>query len=899
MKRSTSALTAVVAACLASQATAQNDVLKPFRREPKPAEAQPVEPKPAPRRESQPPEEKPAADSPLKPFRETDDIPKAQPVKPKPAAVPAPAPAPTEEVVAPKAVPVKRPMPEAVESEPTTAETPKPKAAKPAAEESPEPGDIVVRPGGTPTSPEQVQLQFADGFYSKKQWRDAVPEYETYLQRYPNAAATDRQAAYYRLAESYRQTGAVNNAKANYETILSTYSGGEFLGYAAYRLASILYDEKDYRGALPVYRRASVRLTQPALVNASKFFIGRCLEAAGQKTEARVQYEDLSGVAEANPYRDASRLSVARLLEDGKQREAALKWFLPLAKETSNGQIKADALSRAGLLQLDMGQPAAALETINAAIALPESSAMRNELQVGLFRAYYDKKDYKAAVARYESGAANELNPEAKLNVLVIVANAQRDMGNRDASMALYDQIARDYSTTPQARDAAYARLVMLYDTGDQRLLDEVNKFLTDNPGAPQEERVSLMKAEALFKRGDFEHAAPIYQVVVAKSRALSGDFKGEAAFKLGWCYMQLRQFDQAIPTFTSFLKDFPVHPKVPTALAQLGSAQMQLKHYSAARKTFEDLTTKHPKAREREFGLENLALIHGQLGDPSRMAAAFDVLLRDFPDTAAKAKANYWIGRAAFDQKNYKKAAPHLVLARQQDREQFFERSSLAILACFYNLEQLDETEKEIEFYQTNGGKAQTPADVIRWIGQKSFERGATEKAIKHLAQLVVRKEATAEDFLLLARSRAKLQKYQEAVESFDSYLAIAKEPVLRVAGLIEKTDAQIGLKDWEGAEKTIKEGLTVASEGKYNGELRMRAGEVEVGRGNTRKALQVFESIPVTLEDDDICPRALERAIALRRGLGEDAEVKRLENQLRSKYPEYLQKKKKLAQP
>jgi len=75
--------------------------------------------------------------------------------------------------------------------------------------------------------------------------------------------------------------------------------------------------------------------------------------------------------------------------------------------------------------------------------------------------------------------------------VLVLVANAQRELGNRDASMALYDQIVRDYANTPQARDAAYARLVMLYDTGDQRLLEEVNKFLTDNPNAPQVERVS------------------------------------------------------------------------------------------------------------------------------------------------------------------------------------------------------------------------------------------------------------------------------------------------------------------------------------------------------------------------------------------------------------------------
>jgi tetratricopeptide (TPR) repeat protein len=280
-------------------------------------------------------------------------------------------------------------------------------------------------------------------------------------------------------------------------------------------------------------------------------------------------------------------------------------------------------------------------------------------------------------------------------------------------------------------------------------------------------------------------------------------------------------------------------------------------------------------------------------------MASTFEILLRDYPETAAKPKANFWIGRTAFDTKSYKKAAQHLDAARQQDKEQFFEKASLLVLASYYGLELLDETEKELEYYRANGGKAETPSDIIRWLGQKYFEKTDYEKTVKHLAQLVIRKEASAEDFLLLARARARMNKWEEAVESFDNYLSIVKVPVLRVAGLIEKTDAQIGLKDWPGAEKTVKEGLTVATEGKYNGELRLRGGEIEVGRGNIAKAIQIFESIPITLDDDDICPRALERAIALRRERGEDTEVKRLENQLRSKYPEYLQKKKKLAQP
>ena len=863
------ALPAALLLALSLPSSGQNDVLKPFR----PGEPAGGEPPRA---------------IPLKPFRApgAPEAPKAEPAVPEiPKAVPVRKPTPgTTPANIPRLSPMATPPP------PKTTAT---EGIRQPTTELPEPGDIVVG-RSAPTTADQVQLQYADGFYAKKLMRDAAAEYERYLEQFPRAPALDRQAVYYRLGECYRLTGAFNNAKANYEALLANFTAGEFLGYAAYRLASMQYEEKNYRDALQSYRRASVRLTQPVLIYASRFFVGRCLEAVLQKAEARQQYEDLAKIVENNPFRDASRLSTGRMYGDAGLREQALKWLQPLAAETTNGQIKAEALARTGLLQVELGHPDEATKTFDAALALPEISAWKDTIFVAGFRILYDKKDYKGVIERYQAGGAgNGLKIESRLNVLVTVADSQRELGLREDALATYGQIANEFPATAQARDASYARLVMLYDAGDERLLNEVNAFLINNPTATQVDRVSLMKAEALFKAGDFEHAAPIYQIVIGRTKALPGAYKGEATFKLGWCWMQLGQFEEAVKTFTVFLNDFTTHAKVPVALAQRGSAHMQLRQYPAAQKDFAALTAKYPKAKEREFGLENLALIYGQLSDPARMAETFEVLLKEFPESAARAKANYWVGRTAFETKNYKKAAPHLDAARKLDKEQFFERSSLALMACLYNLEDVEATEKEIEYYKANGGKAETPSDVIRWIGQKCFERGQYEQAEKFLPELVLRKAAVGDDYLLLARSRAKLGKFKAAVETFDSYLATVKDPVPRVAGMIEKSDAQLAQKNWDDAEKTVREGLNLATEGRYNGELRLRAGEVDLGRGDAKKALQTFEAIPITLDDEEVSPRALERALEIHAKLGDTADVKRLENLLRSKYPEYLQKK------
>jgi tetratricopeptide (TPR) repeat protein len=539
------------------------------------------------------------------------------------------------------------------------------------------------------------------------------------------------------------------------------------------------------------------------------------------------------------------------------------------------------------------------VKTTDLALAEPEVGPWKDKLLYGQFRILSLRKDYKGLIARYDQGAASTFTLENKLNVLVLVAEAHRELGERDAAMALYEQIGRDYSTTPQARDAAYARLLMLYDNGDERLLEEVNKFLTENPTAPQVERVSMMKAEALFKAGDFANALPIYKIVVEKSKGLSPALWGEAEFKLGWCHSQLQHYQETIDVFGDFIAKYsgrpriPDHPKIPAALAQRGAALMQLKRYSEAQKNFQVLTANHPGAKEREFGLENLALIYSQLGDQGHMAETFEILLRDFPETKAKAKANFWVGRASFEAKDYRKAPPFLEKARELDPPQYFERASLAIMACYFNLEDLAATEKEIEFYRSHGGLADTPSDVIRWLAQEYNKRGDYAKAEKYFPELINRKESIDDDKLQLARARVKLGKFNEAVESFNSYLDTVKEPTLRMRALLEKADAQIEQKDFTHAEETVKAGLSTASEGKFNGEFRLRAGEIEVGRGNTRKALQIFEAIPLTLDDEELCPRAMERAITLHRQSGEEDAAKKLENQLRSKYPEYLQKK------
>ena len=172
----------------------------------------------------------------------------------------------------------------------------------------------------SPSRPDEMQLELANGYYARKLYDVAAPEYEKYLGMYPRAPG--RQAALFRLAESYRILGNTNVARSAYEQLLGAFNDGEFVGPAAYRLADIYFQSGNYKGALPFFRKAAVRLKDPLIVNAARFHMARSMEKLESPREARAIYEALVAIEKSNPYREASRLSLARLLSDaGRKRK--------------------------------------------------------------------------------------------------------------------------------------------------------------------------------------------------------------------------------------------------------------------------------------------------------------------------------------------------------------------------------------------------------------------------------------------------------------------------------------------------------------------------------------------------------------------------------------------------
>ena len=743
----------------------------------------------------------------------------------------------------------------------------------------------------------QRQLNYANGLFARKLYDLAIPEYEKFLGLYPDSP--NRPTALFYLGEAYRALDRTTAARTSFQSLMKDFPDDELAGPASYGLAEIFFKEKDWSSALPLFHRAAARIKSSDLALSARYFEARCLENLARKDEARDLYQQVIAADNPNPFRDDSRLAVGTMFLDIGRKQDALKHFEALASETKKASLKAEATVRAGLIALDLAQndkekpdktmSAKASALLQKGRNLPEAGRWSGIAAVGLLRLEYQSGQYAQAIADYDKskGAVPE---EVRPEMMLLAANSHRQLGHYKQADQLYQQIIQKYPERDEARDAQYQHLIALYNANDPKLRDELDEFITDNPAGERTDQAKLLKAEALYKQKDFATAATVYAGL--RDSKLSPRLRAEAAFKLGWCYVQTKEPDKAIEGFNYFLQAFPDSAQVPAALAQRALAYQETKQYERARSDLEQLLISYSKAPEREAALQQKALILGQLDDGKGMAATFQQLLKEFPKTAAAAQAHYYIGKVAFDAKEYETAIGEINKARQLNREQYGSSAALRIMSSYFYLKQRDALAKEIDQFFKTSPNGQVPAEILEWVGLEFYNAKNYTAAAKYLKALSKAANVTSvkPDFwFYLGDAQMKLNQPAEADASLQRFLESSSDPAAKAKALLALGEAKIGAHKPDDAQKIAEEIMKVQPEGRVNAQARLLAGDVQMEKQHFEDAGKAFMSVALLYDDPEITPQALAKAAKAYEKAGKPNEAEQARTQLRQKYPDY----------
>ena len=788
--------------------------------------------------------------------------------------------------------PVRRAQPVNPPPRALPAETPPPAAPGPSIAASPE------APPESTVAPAQRQLEYADGLFAQKQYDLAVPEFEKYLDQYPGTAG--RANALFFLGESYRALNKPAAARKNFQALLDGYGDSDFAAPAAYVLAETAFTEKNFGAALPLFHRAGAKSKEPGVVLSSRYFEARCLESLDKKDEAVGIYQQVIDAKNPNPYREDSRSASASILLSRGKKGEALKQYEALANEAQKPTTRAEAAVRGGLIATDLIQPEKgridkgmverALALLQKGRGISETGKFRPIAEVGILRLFYVSGQYAQVLGEYEK-EQQKLPEEARPEVMLLAANSHRQLSHAKEADAMYADIIAQFPKREEAKDAQYQRLINIYNSDPTSVIAEVEQFLQTNPAPERADQARLLKAEALYKQGNLADAAPIYAEL--RAAQLSPKLRAEAAYKLAWCYVQLKDIPRVVEACSFYVQAFPDFPQAPAAYAQRAMAYQQDKNYDVALADLNTILKKYPSAHEREAALQQKALILGQQGNARGMSDTFRQLLKEFPKSSVAAQAQFYIGKVAFEAKDYKNALPALNAARKLNKEQYYDIATVRIVSSYFYLKDRKALTSEVDAFMATNPEAAIPVDILQWLGAENYREKNYPLAEKYLSVLGKGDnpgKVKPDFWFYLGDTESRLKHFAEAETAYARYLQNATDPAGKAKVLLALGAAKIGSHKADEAQKIAEEIMTLQPEGQVNAEARLLAGDVEMERSRFEEAGKAFMGVALLYDDPAITPRALQKAADAYQRAGKTEEAGKAAKQLHDRYPNYV---------
>lgn len=742
-----------------------------------------------------------------------------------------------------------------------------------------DPQNIRIAPSSGAAVQSGAALDRANTLYSRKLYDLAIPEYEAFL--IADSASPSRDAALFRLAECHRIAGNAAASRAAYEKLLMQFQTGEFAAAGAYRLGEILAAENLHQPAAIQFDLAAREAKEPGIRLAAAYFAARSLEAIQQTQAAEERYRSVLATDGDNPYRENAALALAAIqLKQGKK-EAALETCEFLANTSPSPGVASRSALQAARLAAQLGSAAKALQMFDKAAAGAQEPTLKSEAILGALRLRYDSGDFRG-ITQMGEGIEKDLSASDRPAAWGILAASWRRIGNEEQAKRVYDRIVSENpnAASPEVR---YQRLLSLYATKDAGLVAEVDRFLSQSTDPKQSASASLLKAEALFQKPDYAAAAQAYGPLVENS-SLKLEQRSAALYKLAWSLDASGDSAGAIRAYTAFAEKYPADKLAATSVLQRGLARQKVQAHDAALADFDEVVNRFQFSKEVEIALLQKALTLGQLKKYPEMATAFQELLKRYPNSAAAAQANFWLGWVAFENKDYNQSIGFLDKARLLDSKNYADRATLRILLAQYQLQDRPAAAREAENYK--GGAI--PAEVALWLAQWHINEKKHAKAEKLLLPLVQNSTAVPPDsWILLSETRLALTKYEEASQAADKAIAAHSNPSAQARGFLAKASAEIALRRPVTARQAVDQALFLQPEGKLNAEARLASGEVFFLEQDYESAARAFMAVSILADDPQVTPKALRRAADAYRRAFKDVEADNALKELAERFP------------
>jgi cellulose synthase operon protein C len=438
------------------------------------------------------------------------------------------------------------------------------------------------------------QFAVAAGHYDRQDWKLAVDEFRTFIEKYPKDHRANEGVFY--LGEALHQLGKYGEARQQFQLYSSREPKGKHAPAAMFGAGEAAYLGGDLVVAkADLVQFAKKYSTDPLNAYASAYLGDIALSSGDAAAAAAYFQKGLNQFSEGRS-RDDCRLGLARAMEKQNRADEAEQLYSALANKRDSHLADA-AQFRLGVLQFTLGRYDKAMESFSPFEGRLAKSPWQANARLGNGLALLKLHRPTEAIKQFGVVLATplldeELAQQASRGVIE-AALQSKDYAMLDREAA---QFEKRYSKSVFVNDVRrmlarslverreYAKVVALLAP----LVGEATAARIEPTGL--ENRYLLAAGYEGLKRYDEALAAILPVVDDAK-----GQLKLDAQLKQGTVLLAMKKYADAIAPLDAFLAERPTGDVEAKAIGELAICCARAGQLDKAKKLYADLVRKHP----------------------------------------------------------------------------------------------------------------------------------------------------------------------------------------------------------------------------------------------------------------------------------------------------------------
>jgi len=481
----------------------------------------------------------------------------------------------------------------------------------------------------------------------------AVENYGQLLTKYPNGRQVSQ--ALYNRGEILYNDGKTEEALRDWLKLLERKPEGDLKSETMYSAGVALLQVKKYDEAAKLLDAFLKEYPQHAQVAEVTLYRGEAAMALGKTAEAGKLFAAAAAAKNFN-LADQALMRQADVLSADKKLEEAAALYASLSTKFPKSEFATKAALYAGNHYYLLGKTKEAQTWLDKAVAAGREESAEAAHWLTRLALKEGKADdaWKAAA----KGIALGDKSSHYVELLLDQADVALELPAHAAEAAdMYANIAALYPKHAQAPQALYlAAFAALQREQFDTALKHAQAFAKSYPQDKLTPDVQQIAAEAQLLLKQYEQADKLYKELLAKH----GQHNDAELWSVrrGLALQMQKKNDEVVKYFKGVIPGLKNADQKAEAQYVLGTAQLDLKQFPDAVKSFEAALSAAPKSKLAEKYLLALGQAQRSAGDATAATATMNRLLKEFPNSKLLDQAHFRLAEYAYAKQDWKTAA-------------------------------------------------------------------------------------------------------------------------------------------------------------------------------------------------------------------------------------------------